>query len=133
MRVVVVGGSFGGMTTAYELRKKLAADECQITVISKDRRFTFIPSLPWVTMGWRDLDKISFDLEAPLARRDIQFVEASVRRIDPGAKTVITDRETLSYDYLVLATGHRSANEAVPGPGPFDGPGHSPHVAGRGG
>jgi sulfide:quinone oxidoreductase len=26
---------------------------------------------------------------------------------------------------LVVATGHRSANEAVPGLGPFDGPGHS--------
>ncbi|NIR30144.1 MAG: sulfide:quinone reductase, partial [Gammaproteobacteria bacterium] len=31
----------------------------------------------------------------------------------------------LEYDFLVIATGHRSANEAVPGLGPFDGPGHS--------
>lgn len=30
-----------------------------------------------------------------------------------------------AYDYLVIATGHRSANESVPGLGPWDGPGHS--------
>ncbi|MDA8310710.1 MAG: FAD/NAD(P)-binding oxidoreductase, partial [Actinomycetota bacterium] len=35
------------------------------------------------------------------------------------------------YDFLVVATGHRSANEAVPGLGPFDGPGHSPMSAGE--
>jgi sulfide:quinone oxidoreductase len=33
--------------------------------------------------------------------------------------------ESYDYDYLVIATGHRSANEAVPGLGPFTGPGHS--------
>ena len=33
--------------------------------------------------------------------------------------------ESYDYDYLVVATGHRSANEAVPGLGPFDGPGQS--------
>ena len=62
MRVVIVGGSFGGLTTAYELRKRAARTTCDITLISKDREFVFIPSLPWVTMGSKTLDQISFDL-----------------------------------------------------------------------
>ncbi len=125
MRIVIVGGSFGGLTTAYELRNRFAPSTCDITLIAKDRRFTFIPSLPWVAMGSKTLDQISFDLKKPLDGRGVDFVEATVSRIDPQAQKVITDVEEYSYDYLVIATGHRSANEAVPGLGPFDGPGHS--------
>jgi sulfide:quinone oxidoreductase len=125
MRVVIVGGSFGGLTTAYELRKRLGRSKCEITLISKDRHFVFIPSLPWVAMGSKALDQISFDLEKPLARKRIDFAHATVVRVDPQAQKVVTDSEEFPYDYLVIATGHRSANEAVPGLGPFDGPGHS--------
>lgn len=125
MRVVIVGGSFGGLAAAYELRTHLGHSECELTLISRDRRFVFIPSLPWVTMGSKSLDQISFDLEQPLARREVDFVHASVLRIEPQAQKVITDGGEYEYDYLVIATGHRSANEAVPGLGPFDGPGHS--------
>ena len=125
MHVVIVGGSFGGLTTAYELRRQLTSSQCQITLISKDRRFTFIPSLPWVAMGTRDLERISFDLEAPLSRKEIGFVEGAVTGIDPVQHTVSVGGTSRAYDVLVLATGHRSANEAVPGLGPFDGFGHS--------
>lgn len=125
MRVVIVGGSFGGLTTAYELRRRLARSKCQITLIAKDRRFVFIPSLTWVAMGSKTIAQISFELERPLARKGIDFVYATVSRVDPQAQKVITDGEEYPYDYLVVATGHRSANEAVPGLGPFDGPGHS--------
>ena len=69
MKVVVVGGSFGGLTAAYELRKRLPPRECEITLISKDRRFTFIPSLPWVALGTKTLDGISFDLAKRCRRR----------------------------------------------------------------
>ena len=125
MQVVIVGGSFGGLTTAYELRKRLRPRECEITLIARDGQFVFIPSLPWVTMGTKTLDQISFDLERPLARKDVDFVEATVQRIDAQGQKVVTDVGEYPYDYLVIATGHRSANEAVPGLGPFDGPGHS--------
>jgi len=125
MHIVVIGGSFGGLTTAFDLRHLLPRGKHEITVISRDRRFTFIPSLPWVAMGSKTLEDISFDLEKPLGAKGINFVEAAVTKIDPEARKVETEAETYDYDYLVIATGHRSANEAVPGLGPFDGPGHS--------
>ena len=40
-----------------------------------------------------------------------------MQRIDPSAQQVIAEGEQYSYDYLVIATGHRSDNEAVPGLG----------------
>lgn len=125
MRLVVIGGSFGGLTVAHEMKRRLPHRECDVTVITKDRRFVFIPALPWVALGTKTLEQISFDLEKPLSRKGVHCVEATVRRIDPRAQQVYTDTEAYDYDYLVIATGHRSANEAVPGLGPFDGPGHS--------
>lgn len=125
MKIVIVGGSFGGLAAAYQLRARLSSRQCDIVLISRDPQFTFIPSLPWVAMGSRSLAQIRFDLKKPLDRKDVEFVHASVSHIDPQARQVITSDETYAYDYLVIATGHRSANEAVPGLGPFDGPGHS--------
>ena len=125
MHIVIIGGSFGGLTTAFDLRRFLSHREHEITVISRERRFIFIPSLPWVVMGEKTVADISFDLERPLTSKGINFVEAAVSRIDPDERKVHTDSEVYDYDYLVIATGHRSANEAVPGLGPFDGPGHS--------
>ena len=125
MHIVIIGGSFGGLNVAYDLRRLLPHKNHKITVISKEPRFIFIPSLPWVAMGTKTIDSISFGLEGALRSKGIQFVEASVDGIDPVTSQVHTATETFDYDYLVVATGHRSANEAVPGLGPFDGPGHS--------
>jgi len=125
MNIVIIGGSFGGLNVAYNLRRLLPDKSHNITVISKDPRFVFIPSLPWVAMGSKTIDNISFDLERPLNSKSIDFIEAAVERIDPNTSQVHTATATVDYDYLVVATGHRSANEAVPGLGPFDGPAHS--------
>ena len=125
MRIVIIGGSFGGLTTAFELRGLLNKERCEITLISKERNFVFIPSLPWVAMGEKTLEDISFDLERPLKGRGVGFVHETVVRIETESQEVVTGGGTYPYDYLLIATGHRSANEAVPGLGPFDGPGHS--------
>jgi len=42
-RVVIVGGSFGGVSAAYQLRRKLG-DRVDLTLISAEPDFTFIPS-----------------------------------------------------------------------------------------
>ncbi len=125
VNIVIIGGSFGGLTTAYELRRRLGPGKAAITVASKDPRFVFIPSLPWVAMGNRSMDQISFDLAPALARKQVDLVHETVLHIDHEQKIVTTDKATRGYDFLVIATGHRSANEAVEGLGPFDGPGHS--------
>ena len=129
VRIVIIGGSFGGLTTAYELRRHLGRERAEVTLLAKDEHFRFVPSFPWVAMGRRNLEQISFPLAQPLAKKHVAFAQETVINIDTDAKVVSTTHAEHPYDFLVVATGHRSANEAVPGLGPFDGPGHSPMSA----
>ena len=126
VKVVIIGGSFGGLTAAYELRRRFGPETLEITLVSRDSRFTFVPSLTWVAVGSRKLSQISFGLEEPLGSRKIRFMREPVMGIDTDNKTVSTSKSLYPYDFLIIATGHRSANEAVEGLGPFGGPGHSP-------
>ena len=48
-KVVILGGSFGGLTAAFEL-KRLLGKEAEVIVVSDDDRFVFLPSLPWLIM-----------------------------------------------------------------------------------
>jgi len=124
-RIVIVGGSFGGLTVAHELRRLLPAKERELTLVAKDDRFVFVPSLPWVAIGRETVEHISFPLARSLQRKGITFIHGEVTRFDLSGQMVLVGEQSLPYDILVIATGHRSANEAVPGLGPFDGPGHS--------
>jgi len=104
-RIIIVGGSFGGVNAAYQLRRKLG-ERVDITLFSAEPDFTFIPSLPWVMMGWRRPETLKVSLAGPLAKKSVRFVNERVTKIDPDAQTVTTaGGQTLGYDHLVLATG----------------------------
>ncbi len=57
-RIAVLGGSFAGLSAAFKLKRDLRG-RAEITVISRDPRFVFIPSLNWVVPGWRKPGQIS--------------------------------------------------------------------------
>ncbi len=123
-KVVVIGGSFGGVNAAYELRRQLGKS-VEITLISKEREFTFTPSLPWVILGWRDAAALQVPLETPLRRRAIRFVEGEVKELDPRQCEVRTASNRYPYDLLLIASGAELDYPAVPGLGPEEGVTHS--------
>lgn len=56
---VVVGGSFAGMKTALELKRK-GKKEHRVILIDKSPLFLFIPSLIWIPFKRREMKDISF-------------------------------------------------------------------------
>jgi sulfide:quinone oxidoreductase len=117
MEILVIGGSFGGLTAAFELRRRLGKER-HITVICDQERFVFIPSLPWLCMGWVRPEDITLDLEKILERKGISFIHASAKSIDPKKQSVQTETGEFSYDYLVIATGAHLAFDAIKGLNP---------------
>jgi sulfide:quinone oxidoreductase len=122
--IVILGGSFAGLNAAFKLKQDLG-DRAEVTVVSRDPRFVFIPSLIWVVPGWRKPGQISFLLEPALRRRGIRFVETVAQRIDPENSVLYTDAGEMPYDYLLIATGPKYDWSIVPGLGPADGTTHS--------
>jgi len=116
-RILIIGGSFGGLTTAFELRRHLGR-KAEIAVLSDTERFTFLPSLPWVAMGWKRPEEVVFDIRRPLAAKGIEFVREAATAIDPARQKVIAGNQEFPYDYLVVATGSDLDFAAVPGLGP---------------
>ena len=119
--IVIVGAGFGGLSAAYEL-KHLLKGKHEITLISDQPTFTFIPSLPWVTFNLRRLDQVQLPLEPLLQKYGIHWQHGKVTALDPEEKRVTVEEEiTLEYDYLIIATGASLAYHLMPGLGPEDG------------
>ncbi|MCC5601907.1 NAD(P)/FAD-dependent oxidoreductase [Nostoc favosum] len=119
-RVVVIGAGLGGLPSAYELRHILPREH-QVTLISNQPKFTFIPSLPWVGLGLRSLDRIQLELANIVPQHGIEFIHDSVIAIDPKSHQIRLKDRTLDYDYAVIATGPELALDALPGLGPEGG------------
>ncbi|MDO8330996.1 MAG: FAD-dependent oxidoreductase [Fluviicoccus sp.] len=119
--IVIIGAGLGGMAGAYELRDTLGKD-VQITVVNERDTYQFVPSNPWIAVGWRKRPDISFPAAPYLAKKYIDFIAQRVDKIDPAANSVqLADGQSLSYDYLVIATGPKLSFAEVPGAGPHDG------------
>lgn len=116
-KVLVIGGSFAGLTGALEAKRKLGPGH-EVTLISKTDQFVYIPSLIWVPFGWRRIQDISIPLEPILRKYGVRFVQTEVTRVDAEASQVITADGELDYDYLLVASGVSTRFDLIAGLGP---------------
>ncbi len=119
--VVIMGAGIGGMPAAYEMKEALnnLGGNHEVTVVSNVDYFHFTPSNPWVAVGWRRREDITFPCEPYLKKKKINFIPHGVEKVVPEEnKLELANGETLNYDYLIVATGPRLAFELVEGQGP---------------
>ncbi|MBP2296252.1 NAD(P)/FAD-dependent oxidoreductase [Azospirillum rugosum] len=116
--IVVLGAGIGGIPMAYEM-KDLTRPEDRITVVSNTDHFQFVPSNPWVAVGWRRREDITVPLAEPFARKGIAFRPVGCRRVLPEENALeLNDGSRLGYDQLVIATGPELAFDEIEGFGP---------------
>jgi sulfide:quinone oxidoreductase len=116
--IVVIGAGLGGTTMAYELVPQLRKED-RLTVIGQGSVFHFVPSNPWVAVGWRKRPEIEVDLTKVMKNKDIRFITEGAKRVHPDENRVeIEDGSSIQYDYLVIATGPDLAFDEIPGLGP---------------
>jgi sulfide:quinone oxidoreductase len=111
--VVVLGGGVGGIVAANELRRTLEPSD-RVTVVDREARYLFQPSLLWLLVGRRRPERISRPLRDLLAP-GIDLVAAEVRAIDPAGRRVETSGGPLSFDALVVALGAELAPDDLSG------------------
>jgi NADH dehydrogenase len=117
-RIVILGGGFGGVTTARHLERLCKRrPNVEIVLVSRDNFLVITPLLFEVCSGALDVRHCSFPIRAFL--RTTRFVEAAVQGIDLERRVVHLagggERGELGYDQLVLALGAMTNRRMIPG------------------
>jgi len=111
--ILILGGGFGGLAAANELRQSLPSD-FKITLIDKKDYFMMDLVKLWILNGTREFEFSKRPLQ-PIAKKGIDFINEEVIKIDPKNRVVTTRSEELSYDYLIISLGAELAPEQIPG------------------
>jgi NADH dehydrogenase FAD-containing subunit len=112
-KIVVLGGGFAGLETAFYLRMKMPT-AASVTLISDRDRFLYKPNTIYIPFGLNP-EKLMIPLDKPTRRKNIQFIQSRAHEIDPDHKVVHLDGQKLPYDYLVVATGAGMRPTEIPG------------------
>ena len=116
--IVIIGAGLSGANMAYEMKSQMRPED-KLTVVTKDPLYHFVPSNPWVPVGWRKREALQVDLAPAFAKRGIAFRPSPVTKLSPKDNTLETaDGSTLRYDYLIIATGPELAFDEIEGLGP---------------
>ncbi|SDD33334.1 NADH dehydrogenase [Mucilaginibacter pineti] len=101
-RVVIIGGGFGGL----QLAKNLKNAPVDVLMLDKHNYHTFQPLLYQVAAGSIAADSIGFPIRRIFTKQDnFRFALAEVQQIHPESNTIDTNIGTIYYDYLIIATG----------------------------
>jgi NADH dehydrogenase len=103
MKLIILGGGFGGLRLANLLSNKEGID---ITLIDRFNYHQFQPLFYQVATAGLDASNISFPLRKAFQKsKNVRIRMAEVERIDTASRQVVTNEDTYDYDYLVIATG----------------------------
>jgi NADH dehydrogenase len=111
IRVMILGGGFGGVATAQELEKLVPKLDrpVDVTLISQSNYLLFVPMLPSAAAASVELTHILSPLREILHNTRIRI--ETVESIDLEARTVTTtnastrEEHVLPWDHLVIAVG----------------------------
>jgi NADH dehydrogenase len=103
-RVLIIGGGFGGLNAARSLNKA----PVQVTLIDRRNHHLFQPLLYQVATAALNPSDIASPIRRILRhQKNAEVLLAEATAIDLVARTVSLDKGSLSYDYLIVATGAR--------------------------
>jgi sulfide:quinone oxidoreductase len=113
--LLVLGAGTAGTMTANKLRRRLDEREWTITVVDQDDEHHYQPGYLFIPFGTYDRGDIVRSRHHFLAD-GLDLVLGEIDRVEPDACVVhLTDGRTLSYDYLVIATGTTPRPDQTPG------------------
>ncbi len=104
-KIVVLGGGFAGVNAVKILAKKLDKNEHAVSLISKNSNFIFSPLLHEVAAGFLNENEIIQPINKIIKRKNFEFAQGDIIKIDFEKKSVHTSIGEVSYDYLLIAMG----------------------------
>lgn len=133
--IVVLGAGVSGHTAALHLRRTLGREH-NVTVVTPNPDYNWIPSNIWVGVGTMSAKEVLFPLAPIYKKKGVNLIQAKATQIWPeggeGSDRPFVEVESTAsgnegqklrvpYDYLVNATGPNLNFAATPGLGPDNG------------
>ncbi len=101
-RVVIIGCGFAGLKLAKTLNDK----EYQVVLLDKNNYHTFQPLMYQVASSGLEPDSIVYPVRKVFkGKKHFHFRMANVKEIHEESKEILTNIGSITYDYLVIATG----------------------------
>ena len=134
-KIVILGAGIAGHTAARYLNKWLG-DKHEIIVISPNAKWNWVPSNIWVGVGQMEEKDVTFDLAEIYKKTNVTFKQAKAISLHPEGNANVDkgyvnieytlpakagEKEEVSYDFLINATGPKLNFGATPGLGPEHG------------
>jgi NADH dehydrogenase len=115
-KVLIVGGGFGGMAVLEGLVEELGGDpEVGMALMDKVNFTTFYPMVPSAISGNVEVRHVARSIRRRIQPLGAEFFQAEATEVDFEARRVKTTRGDFPYEYLVLASGSRTAYFGIPG------------------
>jgi NADH dehydrogenase len=103
MKVIIVGGGFGGLRLARQLNNKPGME---LVLMDRFNYHMFQPLFYQVATAGLDASNISFPLRKAFHKsKNVRIRLAELQQVLPEQNKIITDTGELEYDVLVIATG----------------------------
>ncbi len=101
--IVIVGGGFAGINLIKQLRND---ENFEMILVDKNNYNFFPPLLYQVATGYLETSNISYPFRKLFRGiKNFSFRMGTVERVNQSSNQLVLDTGTLSYDYLVFATG----------------------------
>jgi len=112
-RTLILGGGFGGIAVATELRR-IAGDHHEIVLVDRGDRFSMGLRKLWELVGHATIAEGSRSRDA-LTAHGVRVVRGEIDAVDTGTRAATVGGETIEADHLVIALGAVSRPDLVPG------------------
>src|ERR1051325_757794 len=118
LRIVIVGGGFGGVRCAKTLRRRLPKKTCEIVLFNRENHMVIHPLLPEVAGASINPDAVAAPLRQMLTgvrcrTETVRHIHLANSRIEYEAPD--GNVGDLTYDRIVIACGRSVSLGAVPG------------------
>lgn len=111
-RIVVIGGGWGGISAARNVKELLP--DAEVTMVEPKSAFMSCPMSIHYIVGNRSAESLTFDYSA-LTNLGVRHVKEMAETIDRAAQVVVTGTERLPYDFLIVSPGIDYMEDAIPG------------------
>ena len=114
-KILILGGGTAGTMVANHISKKFPSSDVSVTVVDRDIWHYYQPGFLFIPFGIYNKERVRKKIHHFLPK-NVCLLHKEVATIEGhDNKVKCADGETISYDYLIIATGCRIDQEETPG------------------